>query len=257
MNISAYILEYLKQFGTATVPDFGVFSLENSKAIINSENGSILPPASKIVYTPDYRVTSDELAAFIAGHKQMTVEASKTDLQIQTDFWKKKLQADQMLEIQGLGTIYIEEGETHFKGNRLQSDHPDFYGLEEIKLSDIHNSESQKAVAANSGKDYCFNKSILWIFLLIIPVLGILYVAYTQQELLFGEKSFGNTNPSIQTRTHRIEKDTAKPQKVAPPVIPSDSLKKDTVAKQNIQPAVQNTVTNPAPTNNTKKKWQK
>ncbi len=251
MNISAYILEYLKQFGAVTVPDFGVFSLENSKAIINSENRSILPPASKIVYMPDYKVKSDELAAFIAGHKQMTVEASKTDLQIQTDFWKKKL-----LEIQGLGTIYIEEGETHFKGNRLQSDHPDFYGLEEIKLADIHNSQSQM-VDKSKEKDYRFNKSILWIFLIIIPVLGILYVAYTQQELLFGEKSFSKTTPSIQTRTHRIEKDTAKAQKAAPVATPSDSLKKDTVAKQNIQPAVQKTVTNPAPTNNTKKKWQK
>ncbi|WP_449400282.1 HU domain-containing protein [Chryseobacterium wanjuense] len=89
MNISAYILEYLKQFGTVTVPGFGVFSLENSKAIINSENGSILPPASKIVYTPDYEVKSDELAAFIGSQKQMPLEASKTDLQIQTDFWKK------------------------------------------------------------------------------------------------------------------------------------------------------------------------
>lgn len=257
MNISAYILEYLKQFGTVTVPDFGMFSLENSKAIINSENGSILPPASKIVYTPDYKVKSDELAVFIAGHKQMTVEASKTDLQIQTDFWKKKLQADQMLEIQGLGTIYIEEGETHFKGNRLQSDHPDFYGLEEIKLSDIHNNESQKAVAGNSGKDYRFNKSILWIFLIIIPVLGILYVAYTQQELLFGEKSFSKITPSVQTRTHRIEKDTAKAYKINPQVIPSDTLKKDTVAKQNIPPAAQKPVNSPAPTNYTKKKWQK
>lgn len=257
MNISAYILEYLKQFGTVTVPDFGVFSLENSKAIINSENGSILPPASKIVYTPDYKVKSDELAVFIASHKQMTVEASKTDLQIQTDFWKKKLQADQMLEIQGLGTIYIEEGETHFKGNRLQSDHPDFYGLEEIKLSDIHNNESQKAVAGNSGKDYRFNKSILWIFLIIIPVLGILYVAYTQQELLFGEKSFSKITPSVQTRTHRIEKDTAKAYKINPQVIPSDTLKKDTVAKQNISPAAQKPVNSPAPTNYTKKKWQK
>ncbi|WP_288244793.1 hypothetical protein [uncultured Chryseobacterium sp.] len=256
MNISAYILEYLKQFGTVTVPDFGMFSLENSKAIINSENGSILPPASKIVFTPDYSVKSDELAAFIAGQKQMTLEASKTDLQIQTDFWKKKLQADQTLEIQGLGTIYIEEGEMHFKGNRLQSDHPDFYGLEEIKISDIHNNESQKAVPTNSGKDYRFNKSILWIFLIIIPVLGILYVAYTQQELLFGQKSFDKATPSVQTRTHRIEKDTAKARKIIPPVT-SDSLKKDTVAQQNIQPAAKKAVASPATINNTKKKWQK
>lgn len=260
MNISAYILEYLKQFGTVTVPDFGVFSLENSKAIINSENGSILPPASKIVYTPDYRIQSDELAAFIAGHKQMTVEASKTDLQIQTDFWKKKLQADQMLEIQGLGSIFIEEGETHFKGNRLQSDHPDFYGLEEIRFSDISNKEYQ-TTADKSEKDYRFNKSILWIFLIIIPVAGILYVAYTQQELLFGKKSFDAAQISVQTTTHRIPKDTIKAKKVTPPVaadsLKKDSLKKDSVAKQNILPAANHVIKEKTPLYNTKKKWQK
>jgi hypothetical protein len=61
MNISAYILEYLKQFGSVVVPGFGVFSLENSKAIINSDNGSILPPASQIAFTPDYEIQSEEL----------------------------------------------------------------------------------------------------------------------------------------------------------------------------------------------------
>ncbi|SEM77305.1 hypothetical protein SAMN05421856_106222 [Chryseobacterium taichungense] len=261
MNISAYILEYLKQFGTVTVPDFGIFSLEKSKAIINSENGSILPPASKIVYTPDYRVKSDDLAAFIASHKQMTLEASGTDLQIQTDFWKKKLQADQMLEIQGLGTIFIEDGETHFKGNRLQSDHPDFYGLEEIKFSDISNKESKTATAGKPEKDYKFNKSILWIFLIIIPVAGILYVAFTQQELLFGKKSFDPATVSVQTTTHRIPKDTLKAQKVIPPIpadsLKKDSLRKDSVVKQNIQPASGPAVKTKAPLYNTKKKWQK
>jgi hypothetical protein len=68
---------------------FWRFSLENSKAIINSENGSILPPASKIVYSSDYEAKSDDLASFIAGQKQMNLEASKTDLQIQTDFGRK------------------------------------------------------------------------------------------------------------------------------------------------------------------------
>jgi nucleoid DNA-binding protein len=250
MNISAYILEYLKQFGTVTVPGFGVFSLENSKAIINSENGSILPPASQIVYSPDYEVQSDELATFIANHKQMTLEASKTDLQIQTDFWKKKLQAGQTLEIQGLGEIFIEDGETHFKGNRLQSDHPNFYGLEEIIISDINNKNLKQKVPVNSEKDYKFNKSILWAFLVIIPVLGIIYVAYTQQELLFGKKSFDKTNISVQTKTHRIEKDTVKLHSYTPPVI--DSLKKDSA----VQPATQNDVKSPA-THNTKTKWQK
>jgi len=250
MNISAYILEYLKQYGTATVPGFGVFSLKNSKAIINSENGSILPPASQIEFTIDYEVQADELAAFIAAQKQMSLEASRSDLKIQTDFWKKKLQAEQILEVQNLGTIFIEEGHTHFKGKRVEAGRPDFYGLEEIRFSDINNGEKVKP-AENREKDYKFNKSILWIFLLIIPVLGILYFVFTQQELLFGKKSFNKV--SVQTSTHRIVKDTINVMVHAPETPVSDSLKKDSLAK----PAVQVTKPAPAARNNTKNKWQK
>ena len=58
-----------------------------------------------------------------------------------------------MLEIQNLGTIFIEDGQLHFKGNRLESDHPDFYGLEEIRFSDI--SDGEKLIEASTKeKDY-------------------------------------------------------------------------------------------------------
>lgn len=250
MNISAYILEYLKQFGTATVPGFGVFSLKNSKAIINSENGSILPPASQIEFTIDYEVQAEDLTAFIAREKQMSLDASRSDLKIQTDFWKKKLQAEQILEIQNLGTIFIEEGHTHFKGKRVEAGHPDFYGLEEIRFSDINNGEKVNT-SENREKDYKFKKTILWIFLLVIPILGILYFAFTQQELLFGKKSFNKV--SVQTSTHRIVKDTVKMVAHTPEAPVSDSLKKDSLAKpvrKGIKPV-------PAAPNNTKNKWQK
>ncbi|MDR6372779.1 nucleoid DNA-binding protein [Chryseobacterium bernardetii] len=250
MNISAYILEYLKQFGTATVPGFGVFSLKNSKAIINSENGSILPPASQIEFTIDYEVQAEDLTAFIAEQKQMSLEASRSDLKIQTDFWKKKLQAEQVLEIQNLGTVFIEEGHTHFKGKRIESGRPDFYGLEEIRFSDINNGEKVNA-SVNREKDFKFKKTILWIFLLIIPVLGILYLAFTQQELLFGKKSFNNV--SVQTSTHRIVKDTVKVMVHTPETPVSDSLKKDSLVK----PAGKGVKTAPAVPNNTKTRWQK
>ncbi|MBK1895033.1 HU domain-containing protein [Chryseobacterium paridis] len=249
MNISAYILEYLKQFGTVTVPAFGVFSLENSKAVINSENGSILPPSSKIAFTSDYEVESEELISFISHQKQISVESAKNELQIQTDFWKKKLQADHALEIQNLGTIFIEDGETHFKGNRLEFNHPDYYGLEEIKLSDISNAE-RTISSEKTNKDYKFNKSILWIFLFIIPVLGIIYIAFTQQELLFGKKSFDTV--SVQTKTRRIEKDTVKVKKDSTQMKVSDSLKKDSLIKP------PGKAINPKATqNNTKATWQK
>jgi len=250
MNISAYILEYLKQFGTATVPGFGVFSLKNSKAIINSENGSILPPASQIEFTIDYEVQAEDLTAFIAGQKQMSLEASRSDLKIQTDFWKKKLQAEQVLEIQNLGTVFIEEGHTHFKGKRIESGRPDFYGLEEIRFSDINNGEKVDP-SVNREKDFKFKKTILWVFLLVIPVLGILYLAFTQQELLFGKKSFNKV--SVQTSTHRIVKDTIKVMVHTPKATASDSLKKDSLAKP-VGKAVKQT---PAVPNNTKTRWQK
>lgn len=250
MNISAYILEYLKQFGTATVPGFGVFSLKNSKAIINSENGSILPPASQIEFAIDYEVQAEELTAFIAAQKQMSLEASRSDLKIQTDFWKKKLQAEQVLEIQNLGTVFIEEGETHFKGKRVEAGHPDFYGLEEIRFSDINNGEKVNT-SVNREKDYKFSKTILWIFLIMIPVLAIVYFAFTQEELLFGKKSF--TNVSVQTSTHRIVKDTTKIVKQEPKAPVADSLKKDSLVK----PVGKGTKPAPATPINTKNKWQK
>ena len=230
MNISAYILDYLKQYGTVTVPKFGVFSLENSKAIINSENGSILPPSTKIVFHSDYQVLSDDLVNFISDRKRISKEAAENELQIQTDFWKKKLQADQHLEIQNIGAIFIEDGNLHFKGNRLESDHPDFYGLEEIRFSDINKSEKTES-PENSEKDYKFNKSILWIFLFIVPVLGMLYLAYTQKEMIFGKKSFDDI--SVQTKTKRIEKKI--PVKTDSAQIKnSDSVKTDSLRKDSI-----------------------
>lgn len=233
MNISAYILDYLKQFGTVTVPKFGVFSLENSKAVINSDNGSILPPSSKIAFHSDYQVSSDDLVDFISNKKSISKEAAENELQIQTDFWKKKLQAEHTLEIQNFGTIFLEDGELHFKGNRLESDHPDFYGLEEIRFSDINEGDSFES-PINAEKDYKFNKSILWIFLFIIPVLGILYLGYIQQELIFGKKSFDDV--SVQTKTKRIEKkmpvkiDSAQIKRAdSVKAFKADSLKKDSI----------------------------
>ncbi len=235
MNISAYILDYLRQFGTVTVPMFGVFSLENSKAVINSENGSILPPSTKIAFHSDYQILSDDLAQFIASQKSVSKEAAESELQIQTDFWKKKIQAEQVLEIQNLGTIFIEDGQLHFKGNRLESDHPDFYGLEEIHFSDFNKGETFET-PKNTEKDYKFNKSILWIFLFIVPVLGMLYLAYTQQDLIFGKKSFDDV--SIQTKTKRIEKkvpvkiDSAQIKKAdSIKAFKTDSLKTDSIKK--------------------------
>lgn len=237
MNISAYILEYLKSHGSAVVPQFGTFSLEKSKAVINSENGSILPPASRIIFTANDQAESAELAKFLAEKKSVSKEAAENEILVQTDFWKKKLQAEKQLEIPEIGCFYSEANEIRFEGERLPSDHPDFYGLEEIRFSDINPKEKKETPVAERS-DYRFNKSILWIFLIIVPVLAMLYLAYTQQDLLLGKKSFDSV--SVQTKTRRIEnKKTVKVDSAAIKKQDSilnfkkDSLRKDSVKKAN------------------------
>lgn len=256
MNISAYILEYLKQYGTVVVPRFGVFSLENSKAVINSENGSILPPSSRIVFYSDYQVVSDDLVNFISDRKKVSKNSAENELQIQTDFWKKKLQAEQHLDITGLGTVFVEDGNLKFKGKRLESDHPDFYGLEEIRFSDIKQNEAESQ--EKGEKDYKFSRSVLWIFLFIIPVLGMLYLAYTQKELLFGNQSFDSL--SVQTKTKRIENKVPAKTDSAQLKI-SDSLKKETLKTDSLkQDSIKKTAAKSAkiPANQkVKPQWQK
>lgn len=261
MNISAYILEYLKKFGTATVPGFGVFYLENSKAKLDPENGSILPPSSQIAFKVDYLAESDDLISFIASKKEVSFEASKNELQIQIDFWKKKLQADHTLEIQNLGRINQDDEGLSFFGKRLSSDHPDFYGLEEIRFSDISNGESI-IESTSKEKDYKFGKSILWIFLVGVPVAAIAYLAITQQELLFGKKSFDSI--SVQTKTRRIEKpipvklDSAQikiADSIKKAAFKADSLKIDSLRKDSIKKNTSKTWKSTS--TNRKSKWQK
>ena len=241
MNISAYILEYLKKHGSVTVPEFGIFYLENSKAKLDPENGSILPPSSQIAFKVDYLAESDHLISYMASVKGTSFEVAKNELRIQTDFWKKKLQADHTLEIQNLGRIDQGDSGLAFFGKRLASDHPDFYGLEEIRFSDI--SDGEKLIEASTKeKDYQFSKSILWIFLVAIPIAGLIYLGITQKELIFGNKSFDSL--SAQTKTRRIEKSVLTKQDSAQLKISdsikrvafkADSLKTDSLRKDSVR----------------------
>ncbi len=240
MNISAYILEYLKQYGSVKVPKFGVFSLEISKAVLNSENGTMLPPSTKIAFHLDYQISSEEFLQYIAEQINTSKDTVAAEMQIQTDFWKKKLQAEQSLEIPNVGRIFFSENRVVFNGDRFEADFPDFYGLEEIKFSDINDDDSPIDTKNEKG-DYRLNRSILWIFLILIPVGALVYFAITQQELIFGKKSFEPV--SVQTTTKRIE-----PVKVDSTLINKanvlkrdsiqlDSLKRDSVKNSQIKKA--------------------
>lgn len=229
MNIPQAILEYLKQNSTAVVEGFGTFSLANSRAVVNSESGVILPPAKQIVFSDDYTVADEGFIGFLTENQSDLALNARQALTVQTEFWKKKIQAGEPFETSPLGAFKMVGEQLQFEGGRISSESPDFYGLEEIKLSDI---EKRTDVLPTSDSDYRMNKSILYTFLLALPMLGILSAVIWKREVLFGKKSFDNL--SVKTSTHRIEKDSLKLVRAKADSIKADSVHQDSLKNKTI-----------------------
>ncbi len=244
MNISAGILELLKRHRKVAVPEFGVFSTENSRAIFDADKKTILPPAKRIVFDANYLVEDEKLVEYISLQNNISQETAKSRLKIQTDYWKNLLQKNEEFSVEGLGNFYISENKLVFKGNRIQKESPDFYGLEEINISEIKNGENLYNEPNTEEKgSYQFNNSILWIFLVAVPVLGLAYLGITQQERLFGKKSFDDI--TVKNSTHRIENgnfkvDVQKLNATADSLKAADSLKQDSVRKSAVVPVKSN-----------------
>lgn len=227
MNIAAYLSGFLKSHYQVKVPGFGTFSLQNAGASL-SEDGKILPPSQQISFEPDFETRDSEFVWYIAEQAGISEFEAELELKKLTNHWKNKLEADQEVDIPGVGKFWNEDSGIQFKGERLESSSPDFYGLEEISLSEIRQSSNAPQPAfqeAETEGEYQFNNSILWIFLVGIPVLGLLFLGLTKQELIFGKKSFDEV--SIKTSTKRIKKDSVKVDSAE--IKHQDSLKQDSL----------------------------
>lgn len=228
MSVTSYIADFLKEHNRVVVPGFGEFYLKNSKAVVDEQTKSILPPAKEVGFKIDYQATDEQLIHYISQNSNIAASEAEAELNKLTGYWKKHLAESQELSIEGLGRFHQAENDLEFLGNRIGKTTPDFYGLEEIDLKHLKSSKSE----VNSNEDYKFNKSILWVFLLILPVLGLLFLAFTQRERLFGKKSFDDL--SVQTSTHRIKVDSAKIQQQKLQQLKLDSLKQDSIIKDSI-----------------------
>ena len=210
--------------------------------ILQTEISSIneIQEAEEVVEVEDKNENQNDegLIQFLAKRNQVTPDRIEKLLKDQVDSWNSTLYSGQPLLIDGLGEF--DQQDFKFSGYRIESENSDFFGLEEINITDVQKSSKYKTPKGNIPKDT--NKTVsvlLWIFLLVIPVLGLLYFGYTQQELIFGKKSFDDL--VVKNSTHRIDtKEKIDTLKVEPK---KDSLQKDSL-------------TSPIPTTTTKKPSQ-
>lgn len=224
MNITQVISDYLKQNPSAVIEGFGTFSLANSRAVVDAESGVILPPAKQISFSEDYTAMDKGFLTFLSENQNITLSEARQALADQTEFWKNKIVTGEGFDLTALGRFQSVGDQLEFVGSRVSSDTPDFYGLEEIKLADIKKNSITNSVEDN---DYRMNKSILYTFLVALPMLGILAAAIWKRDVLFGKKSFDNF--SVKTSTHRIEDDSLKLKKAVTDSIKTDSIKQDSI----------------------------
>ena len=227
MNLSFYILDYLKTNTKTNVSGLGIFNLKNTSAEI-SKDQSILPPAKEIVFISDYETRDDGFILFLSKKENISEFEAELELKKFTNYCKNKLDKHEELELSELGIFRNVGDDVVFKGKKIDDLTPDFYGLEEIKFSEIKNRDSQVSVSNEVEEgNYQFNKSILWAFLVIIPIAGIAILAFTKKEMLFGN----NSDLNVKTATHRIEKNKT-------PIDSLSQLKKDSLKGDSLKTAI-------------------
>lgn len=227
MKMSVHILEFLQKYGKAEVPEFGTFHTENAPAKMDPESKIILPPAKNISYSPDYEISGEKLIQYISEKENIDSAKVQEELKTLTSFWKKTISEKDTLTVEELGIFSNNGDSVHFKGNRISSDAPDFYGLEEINLSDIRKKTAQQ------NAEYNFSKSFLWTAVATIAIAAIAYFGYTNQEQLFGKKmtDLSKKNAAEDSATFIQQKDSTS---LAPV---TDTIKIDSISAEQNLPA--------------------
>lgn len=187
MKISALILAYLTENGRVRITGFGDFYLENAAAVLSSGNKILLPPAKKITWSPDYHAEGDDFEKYVAHARNSSLQEAADEIKVQVTYWKNKLNEAENFEVEDLGAFKFSLDEVQFEGSRIQHEMSDFYGLEEINLTDL---KKKKGRNAESRASFRIGKVLIWTLVLGIPAVALAYFGITQPENVFGKKSF-------------------------------------------------------------------
>lgn len=238
MNFSFLILEFLKQQGQVLVPGFGTFYLKNTNALVDEGGKSILPPGKEVAFQIGNSAADDSFVRFVAQQKNIPLIDAEIEVKKQTNFWYSILEKEGKFVLENIGTFILDDSQIHFTGNRTENLSPDFYGLEEIHLSEIKNS-----VALSKPEDhqtsYRFSKTLYWLVPLLLGISGLAYFGITQPELILGKKSFGNgLEPAPATKIVKasIKKDSVKQDSATLMNPVMDSAKTDSLKSKAIAP---------------------
>ena len=219
MNLGQYLFGYLQEKGSAELPGFGIFSIQKKSATLDEAEAKLLPPSFEVTFVKNSEVFNSDFSKYIAEKTGENLFIVQTEIKETIQSWNQQLQDKKTVSVDAIGDFFEENGEIKLISKNQITENPTFFGLEEISLKEIKENKviSEKK---DTEDDYVFNKSILWIFLFIIPVGAIVFLAINYQDKIFGKKSF---DISVETSTHRI---------VEKPILKKDTVKADSAKIQ-------------------------
>lgn len=219
MNLGQYLFGYLQEKGSAELPGFGIFSIQKKSATLDEAEAKLLPPSFEVTFLKNSEVFNSDFSKYVAEKTGENLFIVQTEIKETVQSWNQQLQDKKTVSVDAIGDFFEENGEIKLISKNQITENPTFFGLEEISLKEIKENKviSEKK---DTEDDYVFNKSILWIFLFIIPVGAIVFLAINYQDKIFGKKSF---DISVKTSTHRI---------VEKPVLKKDTVKADSAKIQ-------------------------
>ena len=211
MDLTFYIYSFLRERETSVnVLNFGVFYLEKKHAIVDESTFQILPPTKMVSFEKKEVSENIDLINFISQRAGESFENVQNEVAKEVEKWNRELVLNKKLFLPKLGELMISEnGEWFFVPEKNESSQ-DYFGLEAIKLNEIEGDK----------KYYPLQRSILWIFLVVVPLVVLVYLGVAYQDLILGKSSFENT--------HRIKK------KDKATISTKDTLQKDSVVSDSI-----------------------
>ena len=171
----------------------------------------ILTPSEMVSFEKKEVLENIDLIDFISQRVGESFEYVQNEVTKEVEKWNRELALNKKLILPKLGEMALSEnGECFFIPEKNESSQ-DYFGLEAIKLDKI-----KRGKVGN-----CFmQKSILWIFLVVVPLVVLVYLSVVYQDLILGESSFENT--------YRIEK------KDKSTILNKDTLQRDSVVSDSM-----------------------
>ncbi len=141
MELVEKIEELLYSHECVTVPNFGSFLVNNTKASIDFKTGRFLSPKRKISFNILIKQNDGILAKYISSIKNISYVEALKEIDKNIKMWLEKIKVDTLI-FRNIGEFYLnKENKTCFQAYNTKNFSYDLYGLEDFKRLPLNNGE--------------------------------------------------------------------------------------------------------------------